>query len=182
MTTSIRTYPTREAEMANILCAHCKQYHSFVWEVRVCAANQEAAKVFKPFTPQFDSPAYYDPAQQHRLERGVQKMAQTSTSVPAGHYALHRNGEWKFYRVARPMEGRWAGRVFVDRQAGDDYYPVQGREMRNHILESISTDVQGAMLAYGQQIGRCGHCHRTLTNLDSIERGIGPICASRMGW
>lgn len=28
----------------------------------------------------------------------------------------------------------------------------------------------------------CGVCGRTLTNHKSIDRGIGPICAGRMGW
>jgi hypothetical protein len=30
-------------------------------------------------------------------------------------------------------------------------------------------------------IGRCGICHRTLTNPVHIEAGIGPVCASRIG-
>ena len=30
--------------------------------------------------------------------------------------------------------------------------------------------------------GSCGHCGRTLTNEESRARGIGPICAGKMGW
>jgi len=34
---------------------------------------------------------------------------------------------------------------------------------------------------YGRLYGRCMVCGRTLTDEGSIERGIGPICASK-GW
>lgn len=33
--------------------------------------------------------------------------------------------------------------------------------------------------AFGHRTGRCGCCGRTLTNPESIELGIGPICAER---
>jgi hypothetical protein len=35
---------------------------------------------------------------------------------------------------------------------------------------------------YGRTFGACALCGRTLTNPESIERGIGPVCASRAGW
>jgi hypothetical protein len=35
---------------------------------------------------------------------------------------------------------------------------------------------------YGKLYGVCAICGRTLTNEESIERGIGPVCAGRMGW
>jgi hypothetical protein len=162
MSTIIRTYPTREHDMARIKCAHCKQYHTHVWEVRQCATNQGAVKVFNEPAP---------------------KPLNIGTSVPEGHYALLLADGWKFYRVSRPTIGKWAGRVFVDLQASDEYFPVRDKDFRNRILAAISdAGVQEAMLAYGQQIGRCGVCNRTLTHPESIRGGIGPVCAGRMGW
>lgn len=35
------------------------------------------------------------------------------------------------------------------------------------------------MALYGQGTGTCGICGAELTNAESIERGIGPICASK---
>lgn len=35
---------------------------------------------------------------------------------------------------------------------------------------------------YGKTFGICALCGRTLTDPVSIERGIGPVCASRAGW
>lgn len=109
----------------------------------------------------------------------------TAYTVPAGRYAVKGGTpvrEWKFYKVDHPTEGRWAGYTFVNRQAGDDLFPVKGFA-RNAVLAAIEHDgVQESMLAYGKQLGACGHCGRTLTNPESIERGIGPVCFTKMGW
>lgn len=104
------------------------------------------------------------------------------SGVPAGRYAIEVDGTLKFYVVDRPTEGRWAGYTFVKVQASDDTFPVRSREARTAILAQISDDVEGAMLRYGREIGRCGHCGRTLTNEESRARGIGPVCAGKMGF
>lgn len=36
-----------------------------------------------------------------------------------------------------------------------------------------------SMILFGQKIGRCGHCGRQLTNQESREAGIGPICRDK---
>jgi len=48
-------------------------------------------------------------------------------------------------------------------------------------LQSLAQDVPGAAKLYGQETGNCGCCGRELTVRESIERGIGPICAERFG-
>lgn len=110
--------------------------------------------------------------------------------VPAGRYAvLDNGGEWSFYKVDRPTEGRWAGRTFVKRLIAMGGYDNDFNEQRldfkvtRTILEKIvSAGIQESMEAFGQKIGRCGHCGRNLTDEVSIERGIGPVCAGKMGW
>lgn len=102
--------------------------------------------------------------------------------VPAGHYAVETEaGHLAFYEVDRPTEGRWAGRTFVSVLASDERHPVRGAATAA-VLAKIAADPRAAMLRYGQEIGRCGHCHRTLTQEDSRRRGIGPICAQGMGF
>jgi cell pole-organizing protein PopZ len=110
--------------------------------------------------------------------------ATTTPDVPAGRYAVTgEDGATKFYRVDRPTEGKWAGYVFVKVQAGDELHPLRGKAAKNAVLAKIVADgVQEAMLRYGREIGECGHCGRTLTNEESRELGIGPICRSKMGW
>lgn len=109
---------------------------------------------------------------------------QSLPDVPAGHYAIDgEDGLLKFYEVDRPTEGRWAGYTFVAVQASDERHPVRGYAARRTILEKIvAVGIQAAMERYGREIGRCGHCRRTLTNEESRKRGIGPVCASKMGW
>lgn len=47
-------------------------------------------------------------------------------------------------------------------------------------LAGASTATVDDMAAWGARTGTCGICGALLTNPESIERGIGPICASRM--
>lgn len=149
-----------------IKCAHCKDYHGSVAEVKDCAASHNAAKVFTP-----------------EPELVVnERVGRIDIVVPPGHYALEINDEVKFFKVDRPTTGRWAGRTFVMLQVSDDYYPVKNYSSRDDILARIGRDPQSAMLLYGQKIGRCGHCGRTLTNKKSRQLGIGPICRTKMGW
>lgn len=108
--------------------------------------------------------------------------AGTADSVPEGRYAIEEEGVVKFYRLSRPTEGRWAGYTFLSVQASDDLYPIRNATTREAILLKIAQDPQAAMLRYGTEIGSCGHCGRTLTNEESREYGIGPVCRAKMGW
>lgn len=108
----------------------------------------------------------------------------TNVQVPEGRYAVDGDdGELKFYHVDRPTEGRWAGYVFVKVQAGDELHNLRSRGTREGVLAKIvAAGVEAAMLRYGREIGKCGHCGRTLTNPESREAGIGPICRGKMGF
>lgn len=105
--------------------------------------------------------------------------------VIAGRYALLVDGVWKFYQVSKPDKGRWEGYTFIKMLVGSpgDYKEVQMRaEERSKILQRINRDVQQAMLDYGLHSGVCGKCSSPLTDPQSLERGIGPVCAKKMGW
>lgn len=127
---------------------------------------------------------------QEAIERNKQASVAVARAVAAtalpnlahAYYAVDHDGVVKFYRVDKPTEGKWAGRTFLKVQASEEYYPIKDATYRTEIFELIAKDPQAAMERYGREIGRCGHCHRTLTNAESIARGIGPICAGRMGW
>lgn len=49
-------------------------------------------------------------------------------------------------------------------------------------VAALINDPKAAAEAYGKETGVCCICSRTLTDPNSIERGIGPICADRFGW
>lgn len=54
-------------------------------------------------------------------------------------------------------------------------------EQQAKVLE-VATDPKAAAIAYGKRFGSCAVCRRELSNEESINLGIGPICASRFGW
>ena len=43
-------------------------------------------------------------------------------------------------------------------------------------------EIVKALSTYGQEIGRCGVCHRHLTDEESRAKGVGPNCAARLGF
>lgn len=50
------------------------------------------------------------------------------------------------------------------------------------IIMGAASDPLNAAIRYGKVSGSCSCCGRELTRKDSIERGIGPICAEKFGW
>lgn len=103
--------------------------------------------------------------------------------IPAGHYALDGKGknETVFYRVDRPESGKWEGYTFVKSVVGgrsDERVPFARIAS---ILERIEIEgVNQSALRYGQEIGRCCKCNRTLTDDESRTLGIGPECAKKL--
>lgn len=99
--------------------------------------------------------------------------------VPAGRYALLVEDVWSFYKVDRPTKGRWQGYTFLSALASDEQHPIRSASVRLSVLGAIAQDPRAASVAYGRQIGSCGVCGRTLTDPDSIQKGIGPVCAAK---
>lgn len=103
--------------------------------------------------------------------------------VPEGRYAVdNADGDLRFYRVSCPQEGRWAGWIFVSVFASDEEHPIKGFAAKREILTKIAVDPAAASRRFGQEIGSCGICGRTLTDETSREYGIGPVCRANTGW
>lgn len=107
-------------------------------------------------------------------------------AVPAGRYAVATEdgaiNTLAFYKVDRPTEGRWAGFVFVKLIVSDDEQRLSKAASATVLAKIAAVGAEAASAAYGHEIGACGVCSRTLTNDESRERGIGPICAAKNGW
>jgi len=74
------------------------------------------------------------------------------------------------------------GRAYL-RQVIGGQGPVRVR-MRPEDMVTIARRIidagsHAAMIRFGQLIGSCGDCGRTLTNKESRDAGIGPVCANR---
>ncbi|QFP94663.1 hypothetical protein I5G59_gp43 [Mycobacterium phage LilMcDreamy] len=106
--------------------------------------------------------------------------------VPAGRYAVETedgatNG-LAFYKVDRPTEGRWAGYTFVKLMVSDDEQRLPIKTQQAVLRKIAAAGAAAASARYGQEIGTCGVCSRTLTNDDSRAYGIGPDCRKKLGW
>jgi hypothetical protein len=139
----------------------------------------EAKKTFEAMTKSLISKKIDELLKLSDAPRKAEVPQAKLPEVPAGRYAIEMGGTLKFYQVDRPTKGRWNGYVFLKVQASDDTYPIKNPATKAAILAEIAKDSYAALLRYGQEIGSCGHCGRTLTDEDSRARGIGPICAAK---
>lgn len=103
--------------------------------------------------------------------------------IAAGCYAIVHPKEnvLRFYEVSRPDEGRWAGYVFLSQLSGENHVPMRDRVERDLVYAEIGKDPIKALMRYGKEIGRCGHCNKQLTDAQSREIGIGPVCRKSLG-
>jgi hypothetical protein len=108
-----------------------------------------------------------------------------TTDIPAGRYAVpSRTGanDLDFWKIDRPTEGRWNGYTFVARiLGGHDPIKVRGAEAAAAISAIESAGWQNAAQVYGQQIGSCGRCNRSLSDVTSRFTGFGSHCRSEIG-
>jgi len=103
-----------------------------------------------------------------------------AAEVPNGRYAVEEDGTLKFFHVRNGKAGtRWEGFTFLDIQASDETYAIRDRARKAAILATIAADLEGASRRYGQELGTCGRCGRTLTNDESRAYGIGPECRKK---
>ena len=102
-------------------------------------------------------------------------------------YAIDHEGQLRFYRVDAVNEGRWAGYTFMKEGVGGAYDdlvwhpmgPARREAAAKAIMESGANE---ALKRFGQEVGSCGHCGRTLTDETSRAYGIGPVCRGKLGW
>lgn len=186
--------------MARITCGNCKNVHGSADAVRNCYRNSDW---MKGQTPKVASAGIGSGVPITKWAKHNQRSAASPVvtlvsqeearaimappaKLPAGCYALEdpdHDGTVRFYDVSYGKPGgRWEGYTFVTHHVGPAEYPVRNRESRNAILSRISKNPAEAMARYGHAIGKCGKCGLRLTNDESRARGIGPICADKLGW
>ncbi len=137
-----------------------------------------------------------EPSQLQLVPTGAQVPERPETpaldlsGVPEGRYAVP-GGETRLkVQIDRPTTGRWRGWTFVRDAAAYGHGVRYGRQApggtyHGDIVEPltvIASDPPAASAAYGHLVGRCGVCGRRLEHPESVARGIGPVCAGRLGW
>jgi len=113
------------------------------------------------------------------------------STIPDGFYAVPGSSSRLKIKIkhADPT-GKWKGWIFVSDGAiygsGKKYGSQKpGQKYQGDIaneLAIILKDPKAACAAYGRLVGRCGLCGLPLENEESLRRGIGPVCASRVNW
>lgn len=96
-----------------------------------------------------------------------------------------------FFCYPAPATSQNAGAVYVKSDAREYLGKVQnGRFVKSfdcsaEIAEKVwrvLADPLAEAIAYGKQTGNCAICGRFLENKESVDRGIGPICAAKYGF
>lgn len=111
--------------------------------------------------------------------------------IEPGRYAYQPDdGQAQFLIIERPEDGNYAGCTFVKAQLGPNVEKAGWQGARHatyrgsHVnaLKVIMADPEAAMRLYGHLLGHCGACGLPLTNEESREAGIGPVCRRNRGW
>lgn len=87
-----------------------------------------------------------------------------------------------------PEHGKNAGAIYV-KQDGTYLGKIMGGKLFAYTDEATKAEIvkvaqqpHESAVAYGKMFGACAVCNRALSDSESVERGIGPICAEKFGW
>ena len=73
--------------------------------------------------------------------------------------------------------------VYLGKVVGGIFHPTREcNEATVNKVHAILKDPLKEAVAYGKRVGVCSICGRRLDNKESIDRGIGPICAEKFGF
>ncbi len=98
-------------------------------------------------------------------------------------------GEFRFSRAGDRSANPGGIYVYKDDTVGTYLGKIVGgrlmmqrpfAHLEKEVLKVIANPAEEA-IAYGRRTGNCSICSRTLTAEESIERTIGPVCASNYG-
>lgn len=148
----------------SIRCGHCKGTHESPFEVRKCSIihRQTAEKNTSPIV----------------MKRN------TSRNITEGMWKI---GE-QIYKVQRAIHGsgHLYAKVLVKHGAGDRLEDGWSFERAYGAMKDLREKGEPLTLeeakAFGKLYGVCCRCGITLTDEESIDAGMGPICAGKEGW
>lgn len=84
-----------------------------------------------------------------------------------------------------PDHGKNPGALYVKDEHGEYLGKLLGTSYSGKpapALAAIAADPKGEAVKWGQKTGTCSCCGRELTDKNSIEMGIGPVCAEKWGF
>lgn len=141
----------------------------------------------REYTTRMDTEGRWTPGREGNISRWIDRLiakvselrkAQPVVEIEDGMYVL----DGTIYKVQHAVHGsgrQYAKRLVPPAQEGDratfEYAPGVVRKLRPEHRMTMDQARE-----FGALYGTCCQCGRVLTNEDSIEAGIGPICASKL--
>ena len=122
---------------------------------------------------------------------GVEPIEKAFDTARAAGVARPRLRLGEFTFSPAPAQGKNPGAIYVKHSDGTYLGKVTGSRLFTvssvsgaveQEIVAVAADPLNAAIAYGKRYGKCSVCARALTDEDSINRGIGPVCAERFGW
>jgi hypothetical protein len=111
------------------------------------------------------------------VKRGLtRRISSALPEVPEGHYAVVIDGTTKFYTIKVSSKGFISGYVW----ASDEQHRLEFPVLRAILNKIVEMGLKESTILFGQKIGTCGRCGRTLTDATSRAAGIGPVCATKI--
>lgn len=155
-------------------CANCKQQNQTIDHIKTCFDEHYAGLKTAEVT---GLAADYIALRQ---ATDFKPMA-LSPYIPISKYALSDEDGLAFYEVTNGT-GKWDGIQFLSRLYGapGDWrrIPMKGFEKRK-VMALILEDARGAAVRYSKEFTVCAACGSPLSDPQSRERGLGPVCWSR---
>lgn len=127
------------------------------------------------------------PAPTSTLDLGALPTPIDEGYAKVGRYGVPGSESRLKVSIEKPVDGKWAGWVFVKDAAEYGEHQRYGSQAPGKFykgqiedeLRAILADPQAAAARYGQLTSTCGMCGRPLETQESVERGIGPTCLKR---
>lgn len=174
------------------------------WAEAEIAAERAATRYFEegPHGPRYDvheeRERYLEDLDRQRLEDA--RRAAGQYHEPEGYFTVVEDGDHVTLRFRRQDEQDdfMPGKVLVGYLTGPDntwdYLNIGNLEAgrlrvwrkhrdKDRIIEAIKVvlgDPDAAREAYAVESGNCSRCGRTLTVPASLNRGLGPVCATKV--
>jgi len=161
-------------------CGNCGQEGQTVEHVKECYANKHAALATATVEVKGFAKAYVD------AQESYKPMALTA-HVPASDYAIKDELGLAFYRVKYGKKGtKWESYAFVSRLIGNPSTelissPIKNPSNRKAVLNLLAQNPLEAAKLFSSTFHKCCVCGAALSDEDSLERGMGPVCAKRFG-
>lgn len=177
--------------MASIKCAHCKQTHTSVAEVRACSqrtstlgermASESGPSTRVVYVEQPDGSVSRRSSAITQSDTRTHTVQKVSEEPPTDGMYQKANGDiFKVYKMVHGSGLQGCKLLIFERGEDKGHFVYQGLAKR-FVRNSEKMSLEQAV-AFGKLYGFCCVCGRTLTDERSIEAGIGPVCAGKGMW